>query len=81
MKCLFVTRNYRRKGVGSYVVQNPIQRATKPIYVRSALGKARFYTRLGFVKVRLKQLPPTIRRKLKGAGIGEPLLMSDRNQQ
>ena len=51
VKCLFVTRKYQRKGVGSYVVQNPIQRSTKPIYVCSALGKARFYARLGFVKV------------------------------
>lgn len=80
LRCLFVTPNYQKKGIGSYIVKNLIQKINKPIYLIPALGKAGFYTRLGFVPV--KQLFPTIvRRNLKDSRIGWTLLVYDPNQE
>ncbi|HCF28602.1 MAG TPA: hypothetical protein DEV81_15685, partial [Cyanobacteria bacterium UBA11049] len=85
LQYLYVTPHYRKQGIGSYIIQNLIQEATKPIYLVAALGKTRYYTRLGFVKLRFNQLAPTVQRKLRQAGISYyfslRLLVYDRNQK
>jgi GNAT superfamily N-acetyltransferase len=49
---LFVTANYRRRGLGSALVKRLIQEVTLPLYVHSIPDAVSFYTRLGFVPLR-----------------------------
>lgn len=40
LKYIFVAPNYRKQGIGAYIIQNLMQESTKPIYCQPACGKA-----------------------------------------
>lgn len=54
---LYVAPDWRGKGVGSYLVNQLSQRATKPLYLACLPMRLAFYQRLGFVPVPPKRLP------------------------
>ncbi|MGA7934457.1 MAG: GNAT family N-acetyltransferase [Kovacikia sp.] len=61
---LFVLPDLRGQGLGSYLVHYLGQQATKPLYLGCLPSTVRFYTRLGFVPVLPKKLPPIIQHDL-----------------
>ncbi len=61
---LVVAKNWRDRGLGSYLTKYLIQQATEPLYLE-CLGKrlASFYTRFGFVEVSVQALPQSLKFK------------------
>ncbi|MEG5040191.1 MULTISPECIES: GNAT family N-acetyltransferase [unclassified Microcoleus] len=61
---LVVAKDWRDRGLGSYLTKFLIQQATEPLYLE-CLGKrlASFYTRFGFVEVSLQELPQSLKFK------------------
>ncbi|MBD2564276.1 MULTISPECIES: GNAT family N-acetyltransferase [Nostoc] len=59
---LYVKPNYRRLGLGSYLVQNLARRGVKPIYVFPTIVSFRFYIRNGFTLVQEQNLPSELRK-------------------
>ncbi|MEG4031549.1 MULTISPECIES: GNAT family N-acetyltransferase [unclassified Microcoleus] len=61
---LVVAKEWRDRGLGSYLTKYLIQQATEPLYLE-CLGKrlASFYTRFGFVEVSLQELPQSLKFK------------------
>ncbi|MEG4206181.1 GNAT family N-acetyltransferase [Microcoleus sp. Pol7_A1] len=61
---LVVAKDWRDRGLGSYLTKYLIQQATEPLYLE-CLGKrlASFYTRFGFVEVSVQQLPQSLKFK------------------
>ncbi|MEG5049176.1 MULTISPECIES: GNAT family N-acetyltransferase [unclassified Microcoleus] len=61
---LVVAKNWRDRGLGSYLTKYLIQQATEPLYLE-CLGKrlASFYTRFGFVEVSVQELPQSLKLK------------------
>lgn len=49
LSLLYVAPSYRHQGIASYLVQQAIQTATKPVYLYCLPELVEFYTRLGFV--------------------------------
>jgi N-acetylglutamate synthase-like GNAT family acetyltransferase len=61
---LFVVPEWRKRGLGSHLVRQLGQRATKPLYLGCLPSTVLFYTRLGFTPVSPKRLPPIVRHDL-----------------
>ena len=61
---LVVAKDWRVRGLGSYLTKYLIQQATEPLYLE-CLGKrlASFYTRFGFVEVSVQELPQSLKFK------------------
>ncbi|MBD1827266.1 GNAT family N-acetyltransferase [Microcoleus vaginatus GB1-A2] len=61
---LVVAKEWRDRGLGSYLTKYLIQHATQPLYLE-CLGKrlASFYTRFGFVEVSVQELPQSLKFK------------------
>ncbi|NQE37379.1 GNAT family N-acetyltransferase [Microcoleus asticus] len=61
---LVVAKDWRDRGLGSYLTKYLIQQATEPLYLE-CLGKrlASFYTRFGFVEVSRQELPQSLKFK------------------
>ncbi|MBE9184854.1 GNAT family N-acetyltransferase [Microcoleus sp. LEGE 07076] len=61
---LVVAKDWRDRGLGSYLTQYLIQQATKPLYLE-CLGKrlASFYSRFGFLEVPVEDLPQSLKFK------------------
>ncbi|MEG4231090.1 GNAT family N-acetyltransferase [Microcoleus sp. Pol11C3] len=61
---LVVAKDWRDRGLGSYLTKYLIQQATEPLYLE-CLGKrlASFYTRFGFVEVSVPELPQSLKFK------------------
>lgn len=61
---LVVAPDWRRKGLGSYLVEYLIERATQPLYLECLGHKlAEFYARFGFVAVTWEELPRSLKFK------------------
>lgn len=61
---LVVARPWRDQGLGSYLVEYLIQKATQPLYLECLGGRlANFYTRFGFVSVSWRELPRPLKLK------------------
>jgi GNAT superfamily N-acetyltransferase len=59
--CLFVVKSWRRKGLGSALINRLIQEATPPLSLVCPRKLASFYSRLGFVPSRPNSFfPPSI---------------------
>jgi N-acetylglutamate synthase-like GNAT family acetyltransferase len=58
---LYVVPDWRRKGVGSCLVNAIGQKANKPLYLACLPARLPFYQRLGFSQVAPKRLSPLIR--------------------
>ncbi|WP_299485529.1 GNAT family N-acetyltransferase [Acaryochloris sp. IP29b_bin.137] len=65
LEILRVLRKWRRQGLGSVLVSTMLQNYPKPVYLRTRRPTAKFYRRLGFRKIPLKQLSPRVK-----AGLG-----------
>jgi amino-acid N-acetyltransferase len=61
---LVVAKDWRDRGLGSYLAKYLIAQATEPLYLE-CLGKrlAAFYTRFGFVEVPVQELPQSVKFK------------------
>jgi len=61
---LVVAKDWRDRGLGTYLAKYLIQQATEPLYLE-CLGKrlASFYTRFGFVEVSVQELPQSLKFK------------------
>ncbi|TAG86766.1 MAG: GNAT family N-acetyltransferase [Oscillatoriales cyanobacterium] len=61
---LVVMKDWRDRGLGSFLTKYLIQQATKPLYLE-CLGKrlASFYTRFGFTEVSVQELPQSLKFK------------------
>ncbi|MEG4272937.1 MULTISPECIES: GNAT family N-acetyltransferase [unclassified Microcoleus] len=61
---LVVAKDWRDRGLGSYLTKYLIQQATEPLYLE-CLGKrlASFYTRFGFTEVSVQELPQSLKFK------------------
>lgn len=61
---LVVAKDWRDRGLGSYLTKYLIQQATEPLYLE-CLGKrlASFYTRFGFTEVSVQDLPQSLKFK------------------
>ena len=56
--CLFVVKNWQRKGLGTALVNSLIQEATPPLSLTSSRKQISFYSRLGFVQSRSSRFLP-----------------------
>ncbi len=72
---LVVAKNWRDRGIGSYLTQHLIQQATQALYLE-CLGEklVQFYTRLGFVPIAWKDLPPSLKWKFGITQFGAKIL-------
>ena len=61
---LVVAKDWRDRGLGTYLAKFLIQQATQPLYLE-CLGKrlASFYTRFGFREVSVQELPQSLKFK------------------
>jgi N-acetylglutamate synthase-like GNAT family acetyltransferase len=57
LKLLQVHPKWARRGIGSALVKTMLDQTPKPVYIQSAIRVVGFYTRLGFRKIRFKELP------------------------
>jgi amino-acid N-acetyltransferase len=71
---LVVMKDWRDRGLGSYLVKYLIAQATEPLYLE-CLGKrlAAFYTRFGFVEVPVQALPQSVKFKFGLSQLGKTL--------
>jgi amino-acid N-acetyltransferase len=72
---LVVARDWRKQGIGTYLTQHLIQIASQPLCLECLGAKlASFYTRLGFVSVSWRELPPSLKRKFGVSSFAASLL-------
>jgi len=57
LELLQVHPKWARRGIGSTLVKTMLNQTPKPVYAESAIRVVGFYTRLGFRKIRFKELP------------------------
>lgn len=69
IEALQVYPKWARKGIGSRLVKTMIEQSPKPVYVNSAVRVVGFYARLGFRKIRLKDLPPEVQNHFNFKGV------------
>ena len=71
---LVVAKDWRDRGLGSYLTKYLIQQATEPLYLE-CLGKrlASFYTRFGFAEVSVQALPQSLKFKFGLSQLGKTL--------
>ena len=71
---LVVAKDWRDRGLGSYLTKYLIQQATEPLYLE-CLGKrlASFYTRFGFVEAAWQELPQSLKLKFGLSQLGKTL--------
>jgi len=72
---LVVAKDWRDRGLGSYLTKYLIQQATEPLYLE-CLGKrlASFYTRFGFVEAAWQELPQSLKFKFGLSQLAKTLL-------
>lgn len=69
LELLQVHPKWARKGLGSALVRTMLQQTPKPVYVESAIRVVGFYDRLGFRKIRFKELPPKVQQRFQLRGV------------
>jgi amino-acid N-acetyltransferase len=71
---LVVAKDWRDRGLGSYLAKHLIAQATEPLYLE-CLGKrlASFYTRFGFVEVSVQELPQSVKFKFGLSNLAKTL--------
>ncbi len=61
---LVVAKDWRDRGLGSYLTKHLIQQATEPLYLECLGARlASFYTRFGFTEVSVQELPQSLKFK------------------
>ncbi|MFB2934017.1 GNAT family N-acetyltransferase [Aerosakkonemataceae cyanobacterium BLCC-F154] len=74
IEVLQVYPKWARKGIGARLVKTMIEQAPKPVYVNSAVRVVGFYARLGFRKIRLKELPSEVQNHFNFKGVATLLV-------
>jgi hypothetical protein len=69
LNSLRVKINYRKKGLGSYLVNQVVQEAIRPIYLIPTSESFKFYTTLGFAPVSEGELPEELKLGLGYLGL------------
>ncbi|WP_390883438.1 hypothetical protein [Kovacikia minuta] len=59
------------------MVKTMIDHSPKPVYVDSAVGAVKFYIRLGFHKVRFKELPLDVQKRFSLRGVATLLVYEE----
>jgi N-acetylglutamate synthase-like GNAT family acetyltransferase len=57
---VLVSPKWRRRGIGSFLVEHLADAANKPLYLACYPDKLSFYRRLGFVQVKRRDLAPLL---------------------
>lgn len=72
---LVVKKNWRNRGLGSFLTRHLIQQATQPLYLE-CLGKklVDYYMKLGFRQVEFQDLPASLKSKFKISQLGKQLI-------
>lgn len=68
LELLQVHPKWVRRGIGSTLVKTMLDHSPKPVYVESAIRVVGFYTRLGFRKMRFKELPSDAQKRFNFRG-------------
>ncbi|XGV94818.1 MAG: GNAT family N-acetyltransferase [Leptolyngbya sp. BL-A-14] len=68
LEFLHVHHQWARERLGSALVRTMLEQAPKPVYVESAIRVVGFYTRLGFRKIRFKELSPDVQQQFNFKG-------------
>ncbi|MBI4784024.1 MAG: GNAT family N-acetyltransferase [Oscillatoriophycideae cyanobacterium NC_groundwater_1537_Pr4_S-0.65um_50_18] len=76
LEWLQVHPKWARK-IGSTLVKTMLREAPKPVYVNSAIRAVKFYTRLGFHRVRFKELLPDAQQHFRSRGVATLLIYED----
>lgn len=77
LELLQVHPKWARRGIGSTLVKTMLDRSPKPVYVESAIRVVGFYTRLGFQKIRLKELPRDVQQRFNFRGTARLLVYEE----
>ena len=72
---LVVTKNWRNRGLGSFLTQHLIEQATQPLYLE-CLGKKLidYYQKFGFTIIDFQDLPASLKSKFKISQLGKKLI-------
>ncbi len=60
---LVVDKTWRKRGLGSYLVEYLIEQATQALYLECADWLTTFYSRFAFVPMTSEKLPPSLKWK------------------
>ncbi|WP_088894777.1 GNAT family N-acetyltransferase [Leptolyngbya ohadii] len=77
LEWLQVHPKWVRRGIGSTLVKTMLDQAPKPVYVDSAVRAMKFYTRLGFHKIRFKELSPDAQKHFRLRGVATLLVYEE----
>lgn len=77
LELLQVHPKWARRGIGSTLVKTMLAQTPKPVYVESAIRVVGFYTRLGFQKIRLKELPRDVQKRFDFRGTARLLVYEE----
>ncbi|MGB6298287.1 MAG: GNAT family N-acetyltransferase [Rivularia sp. (in: cyanobacteria)] len=72
---LVVKKNWRNRGLGSFLTRHLIQQATQPLYLE-CLGKklVDYYMKFGFRQVEFQDLPASLKSKFQLSQLGKQLI-------
>ena len=71
---LVVAKDWRDRGLGSYLTKYLIEQATQPLYLECLGARlASFYTRFGFGEVSVQELPQSLKFKFGLSQLGKTL--------
>lgn len=74
LELLQVHPRWMRRGIGSTLLKTMLDHSPKPVYVDSAVHAVKFYTHLGFHKVRFKELSPAAQKHFRLRGVATLLV-------
>lgn len=63
LEVLRINRNFRRRRVGTILVQTLAEQEIKPLYVQPERHVVSFYEKLGFTQVNYRDLPPLLKER------------------
>ncbi|MEO0844285.1 MAG: GNAT family N-acetyltransferase [Cyanobacteria bacterium J06643_5] len=72
---LVIDKNWRNRGLGSYLTQHLIEQASQPLYLECLGNKlVSFYHKFGFVEVDFQDLPKSLKSKFKISQLGKQII-------
>ena len=72
---LVVKKNWRNRGLGSFLTQHLIEQATQPLYLE-CLGQklVNYYQKFGFIEVDFQDLPISLKSKFQISQLGKKII-------
>ncbi|MCJ8280520.1 MAG: GNAT family N-acetyltransferase [Rivularia sp. ALOHA_DT_140] len=72
---LVVVKNWRNRGLGSFLTKHLIEQAIKPLYLE-CLGKklVDYYQKIGFIVIDFQDLPVSLKSKFKISQLGKKII-------